>query len=332
MQVKVDRDFDGKTVKQLLYSMNISRGLIACLKRDEKGITVNGSHATVRYVLKDGDLLSLAIDDRQCDVNENIVPSPIDVSVLYEDDDMIAVNKPYGMPTHPSHGHFTDTLANGLAFYFSEKGKPFVFRAVNRLDRDTSGVVLVAKNRYAASKLSALMQNGSVKKRYIALLSGRPAEDHGIINAHIRRKNETIILRETCTSDAPSAQTAITEYSVIASGKAASAVIAEPITGRTHQLRVHFSHIGTPILCDELYGGDKAHLPEYEKLISRQALHAFSLEITNDNKKIEIRAGLPSDMSAVFTDIAGADILSRFRYDGARIYDLRHEKGETFNA
>ena len=155
MIIQIKDSLTGLTVKEVLYRNGISHGLITHLKKLETGITVNGEHATVRRVLNDGDILSLETEDRAEDENEFLTPTEMPLDIIYDDDDLIAVNKPPNTATHPSLGHFDDTLANGLAYYFTSRGIPFVFRAVNRLDRDTSGVVLVAKNRISAARSEA---------------------------------------------------------------------------------------------------------------------------------------------------------------------------------
>ncbi|MCI8388024.1 MAG: RluA family pseudouridine synthase [Clostridiales bacterium] len=308
MRIKITDSFDGRTVKDWLYKNNISRALITRLKKTESGITVNGQHATVRHILHTGDELALQVNDNIEDENEQLIPTEMPLDIIYEDDDMIALNKPAGIPTHPSLGHFTDTLANGLAYYYKSRGIPFVFRAINRLDRDTSGIVLAAKNQYAASELSSLMQSGRIHKTYIAVLNGMPSEQQGIINAPIRRREATIILREVASSDMPDAKSAITSYEVISAGENASIVRAEPVTGRTHQLRVHFAHIGTPIVGDGLYGSAETTPTELDNMIDRHALHAASLVIEYNDRSQTLCAKLPDDMQRLCSKVNFAEI------------------------
>lgn len=297
MKILINEEYAGLTIKEWLYKNHISRGLITHLKKRADGITVNGEHVTVRYVLKIGDTLNIAADDRCEDENEFLVPTKMELDILYEDDDIVAVNKPFGMATHPSLGHFEDTLANGLAYYYSSRGIPFVFRAVNRLDRDTSGAVLVAKNRMSAASLTALMQSGKIRKQYIAVLNGRIEPPHGEINASIRRQTGTIMLREVCCDGADGSKPALTLYKTLLSCSDASVVQAEPVTGRTHQLRVHFAHMGCPIVGDGFYGSAETTPTEYDKRMTRQALHASSLKIDFGDRVLNITAGLPRDMA-----------------------------------
>ena len=306
MDITVTKAIDGMTVKDWLYKNGISRGLITHLKKLERGITVNGEHATVRRVLYEGDVLSLAIDDRAEDENDSLVPTEMPLDIIYEDDDMIAVNKPPNMPTHPSIGHFDDTLANGLAYYFSSRGIPFVFRAVNRLDRNTSGIVLVAKNRVSAARLGELMKSGKIQKNYVAILGGVLTPLAGEINAPIRRREASIILREVCSADAPGSKRALTAYETLAENGECSIVRAEPITGRTHQLRVHFAYMGAPIVGDGMYGTAETSPTKYDREMSRHALHASALKIDLGEKQLTLNAELPRDMRLLCDRIKGA--------------------------
>ena len=217
-------------------------------------------------------------------------PVNIPIDIIYEDDYIIAVNKSAGMPTHESFCHRGDTLANALSYYFSSKGKNFVFRAINRLDKDTSGIVLVAKDRISASLLSRQIQQKEIQKNYIAVLNGRTSEKGGEIKTYIRRKDDSIIEREVCdfSSDA---DLAITKYSTLSRSKNMSCVMATPVTGRTHQLRLHFSSIGHPIVGDTLYG-------ICSDSIGRQSLHAYSLRFIKPftNEQITVYAPLPQDI------------------------------------
>ena len=200
------------------------------------------------------------------------------------------------MPTHPSHNHYDDTVANSLAYYYKLKSRPFVFRSVNRLDRNTSGAVLVAKNRISAYKLGKQMKSGGIKKTYIAILDGIPERKSGRIETYIRRKEESIIFREVCEKR-EDAKLAITDYTVIAEGNGLSCVMATPVTGRTHQLRLHFAHLGCPILGDDLYG-------EPSDLIGRHALHAYKLEFQHPDSQAPlcIAAELCDDMKRIIKE------------------------------
>ncbi len=275
--------------------LGVSGRNLTKLKKLPHGILLNGIHVTVRAILSEGDTLSLALEDEAADMNAHVVPVKLPLDILYEDEDVIALNKPSAMPTHPTLNHYSDTLANALAYYFSERGIPFVFRAVNRLDGDTGGVVLVAKNQVSAYRYSLALQRGQIEKIYIAALAGTPQPLCGEIKGYIRRVGESIILREV-TTDPDGAKLAHTVYRTAAAGDGISAVVCTPVTGRTHQLRVHFSSIGHPICGDDMYG-----CPEIYG-IDRQALHAARLRFPNfkEGGMIEVTAPLPDDMNNLF--------------------------------
>ena len=302
--MQFENKFVGLTIKEVLINeLGFSKRAITSLKAKPDGILINGEHATVRAKIKENDILTINSDD-EVNNEEKLIPSLVLPDIIYEDNDIVAVNKPPFMPTHQSQGHFYDTLANSLAYYYKLQNRPFVFRSVNRLDRNTSGVVLVAKNRLASSKLSNQMKNDGISKSYIAILQGELEHDEGIITTHIRRKQESIILREVCDKTDDS-KIAITAYKVLAKKNGLSLVLATPITGRTHQLRVHFAHLGAQILGDDLYGNSS-------NLIDRHALHAYQLCFTHPetNEKTELFAPLQCDMQAIIDEYFGKDIIN----------------------
>ena len=294
MDITIDKSCDKMSVKDYLYTrLCFSTAFIKRLKYLPDGILVNGAHVTVRHILRQGDILSLSYDDLPDEISENVVPCELGISIVYEDEHMIALDKPAGMPTHPSHNHHTDTLANALAFYFSSMSRPFVFRAINRLDADTSGIVLVAKSRHAAHLLTKTLCEGGFEKRYTALLHGAFEQD-GCINLPIMRCSDSTMLRCVDTEGTGRSKPALTQYTIIKRLDDRTVVNAFPITGRTHQLRVHFSHIGHPIFGDGLYGvtTDGADFP-------RLALHCTSLSFSHPftEKKLELYAPVPDEMN-----------------------------------
>lgn len=305
--MKFENQFIGLTVKEILINeLGFSKRAITSLKARPDGILINGQHATVRALIKENDVLIINFND-DGDNYDKLVPSSTLPEIIYEDDDIICVNKPPFMPTHQSQGHFYDTLANSLAYYFSLQNRPFVFRSVNRLDRNTSGIVLVAKNRLSSSKLSNQMKNDGINKTYIAILQGELKDNEGIIETYIRRKEKSIILREVCNKTEDS-KIAITSYKVLAKKNGLSLVLATPITGRTHQLRVHFAHLGAQILGDDLYGVES-------DLIDRHALHAYKLcfEHPEAKQKMELYAPLPDDMQSIIDKYFGKDTIDNGR-------------------
>jgi len=288
IRLKIDSSSNGKTVKDiLLNNMGLSMGVIRGLKQIPDGIMLNNKSVYVTKTVSENDILVVSIKDKQ---SPNIVPSEITLDILYEDDEIIALNKPREMPTHPSHNHHNDTLANGLVNYF--KDKTFTFRAITRLDRDTSGIVLVAKNSISAQILGEDIKNKKIEKEYIAVVNGIPPEGSGVISEPIKRAKEGIILR--CV--APDGKEAITKYNVVKNVKDLTLLSLIPITGRTHQLRVHLSYIGTPIYGDDLYGAPQIN--------EKTRLHCRKIRFTHpvSKQKMEIEAPVPADVLDLIND------------------------------
>ena len=229
-------------MKSFLYSQGLSVTLVK--KSKYGGIILNGQTVTVRATVNKGDKIEIFLEQGKSD---GIPPMSIPLRILYEDDDILAVDKPTNMPTHPSKGNNLPTLANAVMGYYNGD---FVFRSVNRLDRDTSGVVIIAKNKIAASALSTSMKKGLWSKKYHALVEGVPTPDEAIIDAPIERVAEGNIKRMV----RPDGKRAITKYKVIKAYENKSLCEITLMTGRTHQIRVHMSHIGHPLVSDFLYG------------------------------------------------------------------------------
>lgn len=302
MTIIISEHWNEKTVSDFLKGVGYSHKAVSRLKRLEDGILLNGVRVTVRAILHTGDTLSLAAEDRAEEQNPYLEPVDLPLDVLYEDDGILAVNKPPFMPTHPSMGHTGDTLANAVAFYLTREDRPFVFRAINRLDRDTSGVVLLAKDKFTAAALAGAMSRGGIRKTYLALLCGELPEESGEISTYIRRKATSIITREALPiaegEDVPAgAHFALTRYEVIRRYVGYTLVRAFPATGRTHQLRVHFAHIGHPIAGDSLYGSAHPALPG-------QALHAETLTFPRPNGEITVSAPLPNDLQNLLKELS----------------------------
>ncbi len=293
MDILIDNRIAGKNIKQLLIGeMGYSSRMLKRLKFTPDGILVNGQFKTVRYELKEGDVLSIACEDTEDDTSPYIIPVELEIGIAYEDEHLTVADKPHSMPAHPSLGHRDDTVANALAFRYDEK--PYVFRPVNRLDRDTSGLMITANTRLAAFKLYQSMIKGDIKKAYIAILDEAPKKSCDILVSYMGRCSDSIIKRRICEESEPDAKIAITAYRTIAKSDKYTVVLASPITGRTHQLRLHFSHIGCPITGDTMYGKES-------DIISRHALHsaytAFPHPETKEN--ICLYSSLPEDMSSI---------------------------------
>ena len=291
MKITIDEQYDGTVLRSYLKStLGLSVKMLSRLKNDEEGIVVNGKRVTVRYVLQAGDVLSLWDHDR---VSGHVIPTKLPVEILYEDDDVLVVNKPSNMPTHPSHGHLDDTLANGIVYHYGEKGIPFVFRPISRLDRNTSGAILIAKHKIAAARLDESMRERRIEKTYLALLSGKLMPAEGQIEGYICRTDRSIITRRVCRADENGAAYALTEYETVTGNERATLVRAYPHTGRTHQLRVHFASLGCPILGDDLYG-------DASEWIDRHALHAAAVCFPHpkDGRKVLVKAPLCADIQS----------------------------------
>ena len=261
---KVGERYDGYRISDFLRSaMGLSVTLIKKVKYG--GVFINESCVTMRATVAAGDTVTVNLPAEKSD---GIRPIRMALDIVYEDDHIIAVNKPRGMPTHPSKGNSLPTLAEGLMAYF--EGQDFVFRSINRLDRDTSGIVIVAKDAYTAAKLAAEMKRGGYVKKYYAVVSGIPIPDHGIIEAPIARTEEGNIKR-CVRADGKDAKT---EYRVISTDENGNSLCEITLfTGRTHQIRVHMAHIGHPLLYDFLYGENKVGF-DY-------MLHARYIEFTH---------------------------------------------------
>ncbi len=261
---------------------NVSTRMITRLKREKDGILRNGKLLRTIDTLHAGDIVTLNFPK---DENE-IVPIKGELEILYEDQHIIAVNKPYNMPVHPTKIHQLDTLANRIAFYSQEKNEIYTFRAINRLDKDTSGVVVIAKNSYSATKLFKCLN-----KTYYAVCEGE-IKEKGTINKPIKVKDGHTIQR--CVS--PDGKPSITHYKPIeiSNNHTLLEIILE--TGRTHQIRCHFSSIGYPLAGDDMYGGSL-------EFTNRQCLHCKSVNfvhpVTNEN--IVIDSNLPEDFYSVLT-------------------------------
>lgn len=291
MDIIIENNYEGKLIREVLQNeLGYSSNLIKKLKFSDDGIKVNGQWVTVRRVLQRGDVLSLAVEDKPEDVSPYIIPVDLPLPVIYEDEYVTAVNKPYNMPSHPSLGHKLDTVANALAFRYQPR--VYVFRPVNRLDRDTSGCMLTSNTKDAAYKMYNAMVGGKIRKTYVAVLDGVPSQKEGTLTSYMHRKPDSIIMREECSHDEDDAKLAVTEYKVVCECGGKCVVLASPITGRTHQIRVQFASVGCPVTGDTLYG-------EASEYISRHALHSWKTKFPHpmSGEMITAIAPLPDDIS-----------------------------------
>ena len=273
-------------VKEVLKAeFSMSDRLLLKLKKLDK-IYLNGNVTSVNHPVLENNLIECYLDYEED--NSNIVPTEMSLNIIYEDEAYIVVNKPAGIPVHPSMDHYTDSLSNGIAFYFNQIGLKKKIRPVNRLDKDTSGIVIFAKNEYIQECLVRQMKSKEFIKKYIAVVNGNLDNLEGTINAPIVRKEGSII--ERCVSE--TGDIAITHYKVLKRKTDFDIVECILETGRTHQIRVHFAYLGHSLLSDTLYGTSSS-------LINRQALHAYKVEFTHplSKKKVKYIATVPEDLN-----------------------------------
>lgn len=266
-------------IRQYLKShLGFSTSLIARVKFG--GVFVNEKEVHMRATVENGDEITIVYPEEE---SENIRPIKIPLDIVYEDEHILAINKPINMPVHPSKGNSLPTLAEGVRAYV---GHPFVFRAVNRLDRDTSGLVLIAKDPLTSAILCRTIKSGKMKKKYLAVVTGTPSPSEGVIDAPIERESEGNMKRIVREDGKPSN----TRYRVIRTLEVGKVLVeVEPLTGRTHQIRVHMAHIGHPLFNDFLYG-TRAEAGTY-------MLHCSTLEFEHPytNEILRIVAKAPFD-------------------------------------
>lgn len=258
---RVEEALDGISVQHFLRRhCEVSGRLLSKLKRTPDGMTVNGQVVRSIDILHTGDVICLTFPQEEAE----IVPCDLPLAVVYEDDALLAVNKPPFQPVHPVHEHRTDTLANAVMYYRQSKGETYTFHAVNRLDKDTSGLVLIAKSGYAHTFLA-----GHTEKRYIALCEGT-LTGSGTIDCPIHRQEGSIIRREAGDSGRES----VTHYTALQTAYGHTLLSLRLETGRTHQIRTHLSSIGHPLAGDDLYGGHRT-------IFQRQCLHCDELRLVH---------------------------------------------------
>lgn len=281
---EVNKEHQGMLLREFLKLKELSKRALTDIKFQGGKITVNGDEKTVRTVLNESDRVQVFFPIEK--PSEDLVAEDIPFEIIYEDDAVLIVNKPFGIPSIPSREHPKGTLANGLLHYYQSIGLPSTIHIVTRLDKDTSGLMLVAKNRYI-HYLFSKNELKNVERKYLAIVHGRMNECEGVIRAKIGRKNNSIIER-VISEDG---QEAITHFKVLKSFEDYSIVELVLETGRTHQIRVHMSSIGHPLIGDDLYGGQT-------NTLKRQALHSYQLSFTHpiDQSIKKFETGFPDDL------------------------------------
>ena len=277
------------TIQQYLRNKGYSSQNITQLKKMPESILLNGKWEYMNQQVQEGDELIVHILEEQS--SEKICPIKLPLDIIYEDEDLLVINKPSDMPIHPSLNNYENSLANALAYYYQAQNIPFVFRCINRLDRDTSGLTIVAKHMISAGILSMQVQNRQIHREYRAIVNGLIAPTKGTIDAPIGRKDLSLIER---VIDFEQGETAITHYNLVAYKKEHSLLSITLETGRTHQIRVHMKHIGFPLIGDYLYNPDFS-------LINRQALHSYKLQFVHPmtGEAMEFIAPYPTDMKQI---------------------------------
>lgn len=284
----ISTEYNGRTLLSFLKDKQYSAPIITHLKRTENGILLNGVWGRVRNILHTDDILTINLIETES--SENIVPTNLPLNIVYEDEDILVINKAANTPIHPSQGNYDNTLANAVAYYFQQKGEAFIYRCINRLDRDTTGLLILAKHMYSASILSDMVQKREIHREYLAVACGIvPLE--GTIVAPIARVDGSTI--ERCV-DEENGEYACTHYKTLLTKNGYSLVSLKLETGRTHQIRVHMKHIGHPLPGDFLYN------PDYS-MIKRQALHSHKLSFRHpvSGEMLEFVADLPEDMKRI---------------------------------
>ena len=288
----IDEDSAGLRVEQFLRRKRYSGQNLSEIKRMPKSILVNGVHYYMRQELSTGDHLQVRICETQN--SEKIPSTKLPLDIIYEDEDLLVLNKPAGMPIHPSLNNYTNSIANALAYYFQSQGKPFIFRCCNRLDRDTSGLTIVSKHLVSGSILSDMTKYREVHREYLAIARGSVTPSEGTIQAPLGRKEGTIIER---TVDWEHGEDAVTHYKVVKEANGHSLVSLRLETGRTHQIRIHMKYLGYPLIGDYLYNPDMEYM-------TRQALHSHHMEFTHPitGAHMSFTAPLPEDMARVMQE------------------------------
>lgn len=279
----VDKNFEKQTIGRYLRTYcSVSARTLAKLKRIEGAILLNGQKAKAVDLVKLGDKISISVPSG---VSEGVTPVELPIDVVFEDEYLVVLNKPPFMPVHPTKVHQQDTLANALSYYAGSKGESYAFHAVNRLDRNTSGLVIVAKDRHTAS----IMSQNEITKHYTAFVMGEIV-GNGTVDAPIELSQNSKIVRTVSPSGKPS----VTHYESVSVKEGFSVIKLILETGRTHQIRCHMSHIGYPLLGDDLYGGSMDR-------INRHALHCGYISFTHpiNGENITINADMPDDMKSL---------------------------------
>jgi 23S rRNA pseudouridine1911/1915/1917 synthase len=290
LHLEITEQQAGKTVDTLLrHELNLSGSAVRRAKRMPNGIMLNEMTVYTNAVVQEGQCLSVQVGDASAHIG--ITPTQGPLQIAYEDEDLLVIDKAAHLPVHPSMGHADDTLANYLLYYYEQIGLKAQFHPVNRLDRGTSGLMVVAKHAHAHERLGKSLHSGVFHREYLAVCEGVPAKPSGCIDLPIGRVPDAVLLREVRADGAE----ARTHYRVLRSKGNRSLVSLVLDTGRTHQIRVHMKAIGCPLGGDFLYGKEETAIP------NRFALHSARLELCQpiSKKQLSLASKLPSELAAL---------------------------------
>ena len=290
LTLTVAPELAGAEVNTLLRrTLGLSGTVLRRIKWLEDGITLDGVRVNVRVRVREGQTLAVRLTDPR--PASGVVPAPGPLDIVYEDGDLIVLNKAPGVLVHPGHGHFDDTLGNFLMYHYKECGDESDFHPVHRLDKGTSGLLAVAKHPHAQEKLKRQLHTGDFRRVYLAVCDGAPPAPAGAIDAPIGPVEGSLLQRQV----RPDGRPARTHYRVLRPCGPRALVQLELDTGRTHQIRVHMAHLGCPLTGDFLYGA------EDRALIPRPALHSARLELAHPitGARLRFAAPLPADLAAL---------------------------------
>ncbi|MBM7644044.1 23S rRNA pseudouridine1911/1915/1917 synthase [Scopulibacillus daqui] len=293
IEARITSKHDGMLLRDyLLKEQQLSRRALKAIKFNEGFLLVNGESKTVRYQLKAGDIVKIMFPPEE--KSPTLFPEPIPLEIIYEDEHALVINKPADIPVIPSQKYSTGTIANGVLYHLEKQNLAYTVHTVTRLDRDTSGLLLIAKHRHAHDFFVKMQKEHHIHRRYLAVVHGIIEKDNGVIDAPIGRKEGSIIERCVCADG----KTARTHYQVVKRFSDFTLAAIRLETGRTHQIRVHFSYLGHPLLGDDLYGGSTDK-------IKRQALHSFELSFLHPftYQKHCFQAKPPKDITALVGNI-----------------------------
>ena len=287
---EISEEYSDLRVGKYLRRLGYSRQNLTELKKMPGSVLSNGRQRYLNQRLHTGDTLRIHIQENVS--SPKIPPVRLPLSIIYEDEDLLVVDKPAGMPIHPSLHNYRNSLANALAWYFQQQGKPFVFRCTNRLDRDTSGLTVVAKHMLSSTLLSAMAQRHEIRREYLAIVRGTVTPSKGVICAPLSRKGTSLVERKV---DFQNGERAVTHYQALREENGHTLVLLELETGRTHQIRVHMKYLRFPLIGDYLYNPDMEYM-------NRQALHSWKLSFLHPITKEQLcfTAPLPKDMGSMF--------------------------------